>query len=79
MKTIKVIPNKRQGTTHGVRKYLINFTNWDCDLEITLLNGNKRILKAINFMKPQPTKKEAIIEAQKYAEYMKSRGNFYFI
>lgn len=76
---IKIIPNKRQGFTHGTKKFRIKFTNWNCHLELTLLNGTKRIVKAINFMDAYKTKKEAVAKAVEYSEYMLSRGDFYFV
>tara|TARA_R110000824_G_scaffold85121_2_gene211799 strand:+ start:958 stop:1200 length:243 start_codon:yes stop_codon:yes gene_type:complete len=77
--TIKILPRKIQGSTHGQRKFSIQITRWLCDLEVTLLNGEKRIVTGMNFMKRTKLKKDALILANNEVERMLSKGDFYFI
>ena len=69
---------KKEKLTAGVRKYLKKINVWYCDIILTKNNGEKTIIKSIEFMSPQNTKKEALKEANKYKEYILSKGNFYF-
>jgi hypothetical protein len=76
---IKVIPIKKEGVTIGIKKYSVFYKVWICNLEITKNDGSIKILKGSEFMKSKKLKRDAIEEANKYKEYLLSRGDFYFV
>lgn len=78
MKTIKIIPIKKEVRTKGVRKATIKNVRWTCNIELTNDKGNTRTIEGINFMSQTKLKKEALELAQNEKKRILSKGKFYF-
>ena len=77
-KNIELVTSKKEGHTMGHSK-ILDRTFWKCDLHITRDNGEVYVVPSITFTKNSLLKREVVAAAKKYAEYIRSRGDFYFV